>query len=121
MSDDALQGLLIYKWNGLWVFDDPGFGLIHEPFILGADTMIDMAVAMTAIPKAEEGFLLLFSDKTFIGSQMVLTHMGPEGDGNLYEWRNTVGFLCPALLHYFGTAPGRIFAAVRPLEKGGGS
>ena len=32
-----------YKWEGLWVFDDPAVGLVKEPFVGGADTMIDVA------------------------------------------------------------------------------
>jgi hypothetical protein len=34
-----------YKWEGLWVFDDPNVGLVKEPFVGGADTMIDRATA----------------------------------------------------------------------------
>ena len=30
-----------YKWNGMWVFDDERVGLDKEPFVAGADTMID--------------------------------------------------------------------------------
>jgi len=34
-----------YKWEGLWVFDDPAVGLVREPFVGCADTMIDVATA----------------------------------------------------------------------------
>jgi hypothetical protein len=44
-----------YKWEGLWVFDDPAVGLVREPFVGGADTMIDVATAQ--IPNADRGFL----------------------------------------------------------------
>jgi len=44
-----------YKWEGMWVFDDPKVGLVREPFVSGADTMIDVATAH--IPNAREGFL----------------------------------------------------------------
>jgi putative methionine-R-sulfoxide reductase with GAF domain len=27
-----------YKWEGMWVFDDPKLGLVKEPFVGGADT-----------------------------------------------------------------------------------
>ena len=33
------------QWNGMWVFDDERVGLDKEPFVAGADTMIDTAVA----------------------------------------------------------------------------
>jgi prepilin-type N-terminal cleavage/methylation domain-containing protein len=32
-----------YKWECMWVFDDPVVGLVREPFVAGADTMIDVA------------------------------------------------------------------------------
>jgi hypothetical protein len=35
-----------HKWNGMWVFDDERVGLDREPFVAGADTMIDTAVAL---------------------------------------------------------------------------
>ena len=34
-----------YKFQGLWVFDDPAVGLHQEPFISGIDKMIDLLVA----------------------------------------------------------------------------
>ncbi len=56
-SVDAMNALLViapYKYQGMWVFDDPAVGLSREPFIAGIDTMIDKAVA--DIPNAEKGF-----------------------------------------------------------------
>ena len=44
-----------YKWNGMWVFDDERVGLDKEPFVAGADTMIDTAVRLKGIPNAEAG------------------------------------------------------------------
>jgi hypothetical protein len=43
----------------MWVFDDGKVGLVQEPFIAGADTVIDRMVAN--IPNAEEGINLMFS------------------------------------------------------------
>jgi len=34
-----------YDYEGLWVFDDERVGLEQEPFVSGADTMIDALVA----------------------------------------------------------------------------
>jgi hypothetical protein len=47
-----------YRYHGTWVFDDAQHGLLHEPFVAGADTLIDRAVA--DIPNAAEGFNLIF-------------------------------------------------------------
>jgi hypothetical protein len=35
-----------YKWHGMWVLDDPSVGLVQEPFVAGANTMIDRVVAV---------------------------------------------------------------------------
>ena len=42
-----------YKWEGFWVFDDPSVGLVKEPFVGGADSIIDEAVRH--IPRRSPG------------------------------------------------------------------
>jgi hypothetical protein len=37
---DSIFVIRPYKWEGVWVFDDPAVGLAREPFVGGADTMI---------------------------------------------------------------------------------
>jgi hypothetical protein len=68
-----------YRYNGTWVFDDAQHGLLHEPFVAGADTLIDRAVA--DIPNAAEGFNLIFSAGPFPGHQFRLQHRRREFDG----------------------------------------
>lgn len=48
-----------YKYEGLWVFDDPKVGLVQEPFVAGADLMIDEMAH--GIAGAEAGVTILFS------------------------------------------------------------
>ena len=64
---NAINVISPYKYNGMWVFDDPRVGLAQEPFVAGADTMIDRVVA--DIPNAEKGFTLIFSASPFPGHQ----------------------------------------------------
>ena len=71
-----------YKHHGMWVFDDPRVGLVQEPFVAGADTMIDRVVA--DIPDAARGFLLVFSASAFPGHQYRLDWRRSEGGGNWY-------------------------------------
>ena len=59
-----------YKWEGLWVFDDPAVGLVKEPFVGGADTIIDVATAH--LPNAAQGFLAVFSAGYFPDAQIML-------------------------------------------------
>src|SRR5215212_10191042 len=62
-----------YRWNGMWVFDDDRVGLHREPFVGGADDIIDAAIAEKGIANADAGFLLLFSADPFPGADLEFT------------------------------------------------
>ena len=107
---NALIAIYPYKHEGLWVFDDDSVGLVREPFVSGADLMIDRLTEN--IPDAEKGFRLLFSESPFPGGVVELEWAREEFDGNWYRSRDLdmEGWLCPALLKYFEAPPRRIFA-----------
>ena len=69
----------------MWAFDDPNVGLVKEPFVGGADIMIDRATA--AIPNADRGFLAVFSADYFPDAQIVLEWVLEDGGGNVYRWK----------------------------------
>ena len=73
------------KWEGMWVFDDPNVGLVKEPFVGGADTIIDRAI--DHIPNASQGFLAVFSAGYSPDVQIVLEWVREEGGGNVYRWQ----------------------------------
>ena len=102
-----------YKHLGMWVFDDPRVGLIQEPFVSGADILIDRAVAN--IPDARDGFLLLFSSSPFPGHELRLEWRRADADGNWYYSPafGVEGWLCPALLRYFEQAPREIYVQIK--------
>ena len=75
-----------YKHEGLWVFDDDKVGLVQEPFVAGADTIIDRMVE--AIPDAASGFTLVFSANPFPGHQAVFEWRREETGGNWYYSRD---------------------------------
>ena len=117
LRESAVNSLLVihpYKIEGVWVFDDPKVGLVQEPFIAGADTMIDRMVE--GIPGAEKGVTLLFSGQPFPGHQHVFEWRREEHGGNWYASPQfgIEGWLCPALFKYFERAPERIFVQVKP-------
>jgi hypothetical protein len=114
---NALMVIAPYKYKGAWVFDDPETGLVREPFIAGIDTMIDQAVAK--IPNAEKGFRAIFSAREFPGSDFKLEWRREESGGNWYysDRFNTEGWLCPALLKYFPSAPAEIYVKVEELKR----
>jgi hypothetical protein len=111
---NSLMVISPYKWNGMWVFDDPAVGLNKEPFIARIDTMIDKMTAN--IPNAERGFRAVFSASTFPGYTEKLEWRREESGGNWYysERYKMEGWLCPALFKYFAKAPKTIYIKPEP-------
>jgi hypothetical protein len=62
---NSLFVIVPYKYEGMWVFDDPEVGLSRKPFIAGIDIMIDKIVAR--IPDSDRGFRAVFSAAPFPG------------------------------------------------------
>ena len=110
---NSLMVIVPYKYEGMWVFDDPAVGLYREPFIAGIDTLIDRATA--DLPDAQHGFRAIFSGAPFPGATFKLQWRRAESGGNWYfpspEF-NQEGWLCPALFKYFETAPPEIYVKV---------
>jgi hypothetical protein len=110
---NAIHVIRPYRYSGMWVFDDARVGLSQEPFVGGADTILDTLTAN--IPNAEKGFTLVFSAHEFPGYQQRFDWTGPQGSGNSYRSAalNMEGWLCPALLKYFDSPPPELFVQVR--------
>jgi len=113
---NAIVAIYPYKHEGLWVFDDDRVGLVREPFISGADTIIDQALEAHAIEDGDAGFRLLFSATEFPGYHFRFTHVRRSDGGDWYhsESFGTEGWLCPALLQYFACAPEELYAKFEP-------
>jgi hypothetical protein len=113
---NSLMVIAPYKWNGMWVFDDPAVGLSKEPFIAGIDTMIDKMTAN--IPNAQHGFRAVFSAAPFPGYTEKLEWRREESGGNWYysDHHKMEGWLCPALFKYFPTAPREIYVKPEPKD-----
>lgn len=111
---NAINVIAPYRHLGMWVFDDARVDLVQEPFISGADAIIDRAVAH--IPDAQSGFLMLFSSSPFPDHELRLEWRRVEMDGNWYysPELDMEGWLCPALLKYFDEAPRELFVQVKP-------
>jgi hypothetical protein len=109
---NVLMVIYPYKYRGQWVFDDDQVGLVKEPFVAGADVLIDMALKNKGIKNADKGFRLVFSATKFPGHDVEFTRVREEADG---WWYYSVdfekeGWLCPALFKYFESAPKEIYA-----------
>ena len=113
-----------YKWNGMWVFDDERVGLDKEPFVAGADTMIDSALALKQIEDADQGFVMVFSANPFPDADFEVEWVREDNGGNVYrtrleidgEPREMEGWLCPALNLYYPQAPRKIYLQLRPIQ-----
>jgi hypothetical protein len=114
---NSLFVIVPYKYEGMWVFDDPGVGLSREPFIAGIDTMIDKLVA--EIPDADQGFRAIFSAAPFPESTEKLEWRWEESGGHWYynDRFKMEGWLCPALFKYFAAAPETIFVKVEAMKR----
>jgi hypothetical protein len=110
---NSINVIAPYKHAGTWVFDDAGVGLSQEPFVAGADTMIDRITAN--IPNADRGFTLIFSASPFPGHQFRLEWRRAEDEGNWYYSADLdlEGWLCPALLLYFAEAPRSLYVQIK--------
>jgi len=109
----AINVIAPYKHLGTWVFDDPRAGLVKEPFVSGADTLIDSMVA--DIPKAEDGFFMIFSAAPFPGHQLRLEWRNGDSSGHWYYLAglDVEGWLCPALFQYFDETPKDIYVQLK--------
>ena len=114
---NAIMVIAPYRYNATWVFDDPTVGLEQEPFVSGADAILDELVA--AIPNARDGFRLLFSDSAFVGNQRSLTLRREYEGGGWYglDGSPLEGWLCPSLFKYFSETPAKLYIRVETRRK----
>lgn len=107
-----------YLWNGVLVFDDPKVGLDREPFIMGADIALMTVAQFVGVDSSS--FILIFSAQKFPGYQAVADWIREGEGGNWYRVsfgeNSAEGWLCPALLKYFESAPQQIFFQIKPKE-----
>jgi hypothetical protein len=105
--------------GGLWVFDEPRFGLKAEPFVRSATDVIDRTLARKYPGERLKRCRILFSTKRMPHADLVIERIGDGADaaesGCLYldhsEGLEAELWLCPAMCHYLGnTAPPRIYA-----------
>ena len=86
---NALNVIYPYKYEGMWVFDDEKVGLDKEPFVEGADTMIDHVLAMKSLQNPEAGFRLVFSAGEFPRYDVKFDWVRESEGGNWYKSEET--------------------------------
>ena len=110
----------------IWVFDDDMRGLLREPFVGEANTMLDYAAEKL---KAQNRLILFFAEEKHrlppdwmyhnIVADLVLK-LGDDAVGATYDLtlsdgkRFTDVWFCPALLEYYSEPPEHFAAMVTP-------
>lgn len=111
MNSNSIRVIHPYRILSGWAFDDPSVGLVREPFVSGADTMIDSIVQSRGLG---DNITLFFSESPFPDHELKLVWDRSELGGNWYQLIGTEikGWLCPALYKYFVTAPETIYLKI---------
>lgn len=109
-----------YKWEGIWVFDDPALGLDKEALVAGMPEIIEHVTDRLCIPNPQNGFVCIFSKDEFPDAKLRLDWVREEGGGNVYRLpqADLEGWLCPALFKYFDKAPAHIYVDVKAAGAG---
>lgn len=118
--NNSIYTIEVYKHQGMWVFDDDRVGLVKEPFVAGADTLIDKLYL--DISKGDESFMtvprvtLIFSDKPFPNHkfEVILLETATLNEGSGGTWYHSKThdqtlWLCPALNLYYPKSPETIY------------
>lgn len=109
-----------YQYNGFWVFDDEKKGIIKEPFVAGADQLLDIIHNV-----AKASFSLAFS-KSFIPkhSYILKNPQSTYGNGTYYDAYITGSkhplmkiWLCGVLLKYFDERPEQIYVYAQKIKE----
>jgi hypothetical protein len=75
----AIRAIHPFRHEGLWVFDDETVELRQEPFVSGADGILDWLAA--GIPGAATGFTLLSNAQPFPGAHLECVRQREESGG----------------------------------------
>ena len=104
--NNSINTINIFKKDDSWVFNDSEVDLLEEPFVAGADTLLDI------LSKGSSKINVTFSSIQFPGSTLTLEYQeGKINQGTYYKCKelNHVLWLCPALGKYFKKSPKTIF------------
>ena len=118
---NSIMVIAPYKYEGIWVFDDPTVGLVKEALVSGVPEILERLCGEQEIHDPDNGFTITFAEIPFPGHHLKTTWLreGDEGFGNWYSaYDGTLeGWLCPALFEYFDSAPENIYLQVTSREE----
>ena len=118
---NAIHVIHPYKEAGMWIFDDRDKDIRKEPFVSGADEILDF------ISGYQQKCTVLFSNNCFPGNKYRLNKTYDEGQGAWYVLNELAknddckditnikhGWLCAVVKYYFqGNIPEEIYVQVK--------
>lgn len=109
MKNNAIKVIDAYKWNGMYVFDEPSLGITKEAFVGGSTELISKYC------EDRDKVILVFSDKPFPGHNVVTELVSQDVGGSDYycKEKDHKHWLCNVLLMYFNGAPKTIYAQIK--------
>ena len=121
---NAVNQLKVYWTGATWAFDDDRVGLVAEPFVAGAETIISDAIVREhghlVLKKAKENGIVITFSKTLLPyvedeASVVLQEQFDKLGHGMYidNFTGRAGWLCPATLHYFKDYPEYIYANIK--------
>ncbi len=112
---NSLFRIIIRLQDGLWVYDDATFGVKGQPFVFGADLILEKMVAR--VGEELDRVNVLFSSIPFPGSEHCLEFIREETEGFVYRWeeKNLQSWLSPSLRNYFPEPAPKIYLQLLPI------
>ena len=115
-AGNAIFRIVVYRQDGLWVFDDKQYDISGQPFVFGSDLILEKMV--TEINDAEDRVNVLFSSIPFPGSEYCLEFIRQETEGFVYRWeeKKLQGWLSPSLRNYFTEPPPKMYLQLLAVQ-----
>ncbi len=112
---NSIHRVLVRAVDGLWVYDDASFGVKEQPFVFGADLILEKMVAQ--VEGEGDQLNLVFSSVPFPGSEFCLGFVREETEGFVYRWeeKNLQSWLSPSLRNYFPEPAPKIYLQLLPI------
>ena len=119
--ENDVSAISAYRDNGFWVFDDESRGLDKEPFVAGADILMDY-MSGRILDESKNSVNFYFAKRPLPDFDVKLTRHKSDGHDGTYYFVDFPGFnadkggpiwLCPALLKFFRKAPRNIYVKIQ--------
>lgn len=106
---NALFTIFPYKKNGQWMMDDEQKGVYMEPFVGGADDLLEK------LSNGKHELTAIFSDQPFKGQHFIARKMGGDASGTDYysEEHMHEFWLCAVLFKYLDPSPDKLYIQIK--------